>query len=892
MKTLIKHSLILILTIGAVTVRASSFIAGDEFVIYVDTADLSFDELMLHEEAGQVAFTFFTGRTPKAPVIWLKINSAALHNADYLYLSNYIDHIGVYYTDSSDPYSIGGRIVDFNLRSFQRGFYRNVVAVFPEKGATYIKISSFHGYSIQNQSLSHIQAVTAEELDSDAVEIFTSTTLITGMEIIILIINLALWWLSRNRTVGFYISVIATGMVMAIIQNQTFIHFFDIPMVAVGWMEIVFNLTLIYFFHAFSAHYLEAETHSPKINKALTLPFFPAILILVLIRDGAYFPIAATVYVLISFVLIFILIYRGWEHSKSKVIVYVTANFALIIMASVKILALNEVIPHRFLTTNLPFLGFLIRDTIFTIDLIRGYIQNSNYALERKLTIDRLTDEKAQLKRIEELKNHFFNNASHELRTPLTLILSPLEESIKSGKIPKELEKELSLSLKNGKYLLQLVNEILDLAKLEKGELNLIKEDVEVIGLISEIQENFLRYAREKKQRIFISHVSQELYARLDKDKFEKIINNLLSNAIKYSDKPGDIFIQIIEDHELLEIRVNDHGIGIAPEEINAIFERYYQSSSNFTQGTGIGLSIVKEFTNLHNGTVRCESQIGKGSQFILEFPNAVIINNPSKPKDSNVEFDKTKRSILLLEDHTEMRTYLHSKLQAYNLLSFTNGHEGIAALRKGYVPDLIITDYVMPKMNGYEFASSIKENVLWASIPIIFLTARALDQDKEAVLNLGVDDYIIKPFNLDELKVRIEKSLQTAVGIKEILSEQPPDLPSDQVYLFKKELDAFMLKNVSKPGLNNEDLSYHFSLSERNLYRRVKAATGQSPASYIREVRLQKARMILSRESAMTVSEIAYKCGIDNVSHFSQLFKKRFGTVPSKFRYSDLQKK
>lgn len=862
------------------------FISEGEFSVFVDTADLSFSELLLMEQGEAISFQTFNGGSPQAPIIWVKIPEEELGEAEYLYLSNYMDRIEVFYPDSAGYYSIGGRIIDYDQRSFRQGFYRNVVAIFPNKGSTYLKISSFHGYSIQNQSLSHIQAVSAEELNSDTTKIFTSITLITGMEIIILIINLTLWWLSRDRTVGFYISVIATGMGMAIIKNQTFFHFFEFSMELMGWVEIIFNFILIYFFHAFSSHYLLAKEHSPKIHKALTLPFFPILLVLVFIQNGVAFPTAATIYVLTSFVLIFTLIYRGWRLHKKRAIIYVTANFTIILLALILVLALNEVIPHRFLTTNLPFLGFLIRDTIFTIDLIRRHIDISKNALERKITIEQLTEEKGQMKKMEEIKTRFFNNASHELRTPLTLIISPLEEIIKSGNIPKELKKELSLSLKNGKYLLQLVNEMLDLAKLDNEELALRRENVEVVSLIASIQENFQAYATEKKQRLFISHTSQKLIARLDKDKFEKIINNLISNAIKYSrNRAGDIFIQIIEKGSTLEIRVQDEGIGISANEIPQIFDRYYQSEKTNAQGTGIGLSIVKEFVELHGGNVKCHSQPGWGSLFILEFPNA-ITNDESSVGRSDVVFDPKKATILLLEDNTELRTYLTNKLSDYNIHACENGAEGLQSLSNNLQPDLILTDYVMPEVDGYEFVSTIKKNTKWASIPIIFLTARTLSEDKVAVLNLGIDDYIIKPFDLDELKVRIKMTINTAQGIQEI-SMQETDLEDTSVNIsvFKRALDDFILEQIANEKLSNEDLYGHFSISERNLFRKVKMATGKAPASYIREIRLQHGRNLLTNNHQATVSEIAYQCGINNASHFTQLFKKRFGTTPSKMQ-------
>ncbi len=890
MKFRIEFILVLLFLGFRLSVEAASiFISADQFLIHVDTTNLTFRELREQERQGRIIFKPFEGNSPKVPVIWLKIEEEVLDDSDYLYLSNYMDQIEVFYADSAGYYSIGGRIIDYDQRSFQRGFYRNVVAIYPEKGTTYVKISSFHGYSIQNQSLSHIESVAAEELDAHATEIFTSTTLITGMEIIILIINLALWWLSRDRTVAFYIAVVATGTGMAIIQNQTFIHLFDVSMQMMGWVEIMINFMLVYFFHAFSAHYLIGKSHSPKIYRALTLPFFPFVLSLAFIQDGVLFPKAATAYFLISFLLIFILIYRAWHEHRSRAIVFLIANFVLVILALILILALNEVIPHRYLTTNLPFVTFLLRDTIFTIDLIRNHIIVSKDAFERKLTIDKLTAEKEQLSHIQELKTRFFNNVSHELRTPLTLIISPLEQSIQSGKIPVEIQNELNLSLKNGKYLLQLVNEMLDLGRLDKGELPTERIKLEVIGMISEIRENFQPYAKERKQRLLITHASNELLARLDRDKFEKIINNLISNAIKYSDEPGHVSIEIIENGHDLEIQVSDEGIGIEASEISKIFDRYYQSRTIKSEGTGIGLSIVKEFAELHNGTVECTSVVGQGTKFTVRFPGALVIEEHADPVHNMVmPMDTAKSTILLLEDNTDLRTYLKTKFSRHNLLAYQNGLDGFRAMQDGLLPDMIITDYNMPKMNGYEFVSEIKKHSKWASIPIIFLTARTLIKDKIEVFNLGVDDYIIKPFDLGELKVRVEKSLEISKKIREAAQIDSSD--DDSVSSFKKSLDGYILANISNANLDNIEISNHFSLSERNLYRKVKKASGQAPASYIRDIRLQHARHLLIHNEELTVAEVSFQCGMDNVSNFTQLFKKRFGTTPTKIRLANAE--
>ena len=291
------------------------------------------------------------------------------------------------------------------------------------------------------------------------------------------------------------------------------------------------------------------------------------------------------------------------------------------------ILALNEFIPHRFLTTNFAFAGFVVRDIIFTGDIIRAYLKSSQDAKQKEFAIIKLTQEKAQIKALEELKRRFFNDVSHDLRTPLTLILSPLEQVLKDKNISAEVKKELSLSLKNGKYLEQLVDEILSLSKLDGGEENSRREVIQVVAKVQDLLDSFRKFAELNQQRLYISYDDSSLMAMIDRDKFEKIIINLLSNAIKYSDGSGEINITIKREHSDLIITITDQGIGIPEEDLHRIFDRFYRVKRAHmvaTEVAGLGLAIVKEFVELHEGKIAVESREKYGSKFTLTFPNSI----------------------------------------------------------------------------------------------------------------------------------------------------------------------------------------------------------------------------------------------------------------------------
>lgn len=861
--------------------EAGDRIGYEQFKIYADTADLSFEQLYDLEAKGQVQFQDFDGLSSKVYTYWIKIDSSLLEGVEYLFFSNFFDLIEAYYPGKLKPYAITGRFVNFEERGYKKGFYRHVLLLKENDQTLYVKLSSLSGNSLFNRSLSHIEISTAADLEEQSTLILTSFALLTGMELIILLINLFLVYLKPSKTGYSYAIFILTGILLANFNTQIFVDLSGVPAVVIHYGELIVGVLIVYAFNLFSAYFLQAIKYSKRIHYALVFPVFPIIIGFAFVSNGIYFPTVSSAYFIVSVVIVFYLTFTSRKENAHISKIFLIANGLSVIAALAMLLALKGYFDHHFMTTNVVFLGFILRDVIFTFDLMKNYFKMETNSILRKTTIEKLTEEKEQLKSIEQLKTRFFNNVSHELRTPLTLILSPLESSLKNDKIPDEIKRELNLSLKNGKYLLQLVNEMLDLSKLDKGKLKLFRQPTDIVPMIANIHDTFLAFAQEKEQTIFIAYSQEPIIANIDQDKLEKIIINLLSNAIKYSSKPGQIMIKISEKAASLEIQIADEGRGIAEKELPKIFDRYFQSEEiNKEEGTGIGLSIVKEFVEMHEGEVTCTSEVGKGTTFNITFPDAVIVEN-SDPIKNDVVSNQSKFTLLVIEDHKDMRAYLQDKLTTYNTKGAPNGEKALAILENGLMPDLILTDYTMPSMDGYEFAKILKAEERWANIPIIFLTARALNEDKIKVLNLGIDDYIVKPFDLDELQVRVKNTLDISVNRKAFVENNLPDISLEKQHSFKVELDDFILNNLKDDQLSNTNLANHFSLSERNLFRRIKQATGQSPASYIREIRLQKARLILESQTELTVSEVALKCGITNLSYFSSTFKKRFGKSP-----------
>lgn len=869
--------------------EAGNQIDYDQFEIYADTADLPFEKLLALESAEEIQFGAFDGMSSSVSIYWIKIDYEDLGNAEYLLFSNFFDRIETYYVGDLTPYSITGKFVEFDDRAYKKGFYRMALSVDKNKKTTYIKLISKTGNSIFSRSLSQIETSSISQIKKQATVIHSVFTLLTGMELIILLINLFLIYLKPSKTGFSYVFFILTGIFLSNLNTQVLVDMAGISVVVLHHMEMIIGVLIIYSFSLFSAYYLNANRYSKGIHHILVFPIFPLIISTSFISNGYYFPLFANTYFLLTLITILWLVIISWKTNPKAGKTFVLANGLSIIAALVMILALRGFLTHHFVTINGLFLGIILRDTIFTFDLIKNYFKLQTGAEIRKAAIVQLTEEKDQLKKIEELKTVFFNNISHELRTPLTLILSPLENSLKSGDISEEVKKELNLSLKNGKYLLQLVNEMLDLSKLDNGELQLLRQPTDVIKSIKKIRETFQPYAKERRQTIFSTHAQESIIAMIDPDKFDKIIINLISNAIKYSNKPGDIVIKIDQKEDTLEIKVIDHGRGISQKELPKIFNRYFQSEEiSAEEGTGIGLSIVKEFVELHSGTVLCKSQYGQGTTFTLTFPQSISQVENIDYSGKIDAFDPSKSTILIVEDHVDMREYLREKLFFFNIITAGDGNLAMSHLESGLLPDLILTDYAMPNLNGYEFTLRLMKEPKWAQIPIIFLTARTLSIDKLKVLNLGVNDYIIKPFDFEELIVRIKNILNVGQQRKEFAKSNLPDLSLEKQQTFKAELDTYIFKNLSNSKLSNSNLASKFMLSERNLYRRIKLVTGQPPASYIREIRLQKARMLLESQNDLTIAEVAYETGIDNLAHFSQMFKKRFGKSPRDLAATD----
>ena len=507
-----------------------------------------------------------------------------------------------------------------------------------------------------------------------------------------------------------------------------------------------------------------------------------------------------------------------------------------------------------------------------------------------------------------------FTDISHEFRTPLTLIISPLEEMLEDKSNNEKTLGRLSVIYRNAQRLLRMVNEIMDLRKLDNDKVIFRPSKGDLIAFLREIYQNFQQYAENKLNKFSFESDLDNFEAYFDKEQIDKIMYNLLSNAFKFTPKGGTISISVkkADDKNLdnIVIIVEDNGQGIAEENLDKIFDRFYQgSTSKMQQGTGIGLYLTKKFVEMHHGIISVSSKENQGTAFTimltkgLEFQNAVEDSQYEHIKfmpqsaetiktsnDENAEQEtiQNKSLVLIVEDNEEIRNYTTELLKnKYEIKTASNGKEGLDKARE-IMPELIITDVMMPEMDGTQLTKILKSDIETCHIPIIMLSAKNSEQQKIEGLETGADSYIPKPFNPKHLLVRAEKLLELRAKLKEKFSAEIKFDAEDTAVTspdrdLLKKVTQIIKSRISDPQLSVENLSEQVGLSRGHLQRKLKNLTGQNPNEFIRIIRLKHAAEILA-EKDVTISEVADLVGFSSQSYFSTAFTKQFNISPSQF--------
>ena len=575
--------------------------------------------------------------------------------------------------------------------------------------------------------------------------------------------------------------------------------------------------------------------------------------------------------------------------------------------------------PPWWATTWAYFIYALI---IFSVLYFTWKLRLKRIRIKHDYEMSRFEAEK--MHEVDEMKSRFFANISHEFRTPLTLILGLAKKIVEKSK-EQTLTEDASVIRRNAKRLNGLVNQLLDLSKLESGNMRLQTSPINIIPLLKGLVLSFASFAERKRITLKFNSDENEIVAYVDKDKFEKIITNLLSNAFKFTPIGGRIEFSITTSDSNIEIAVSDTGIGISSERVDKIFDRFYQVDSSRTreqEGTGLGLALTKELVELHKGKISVESSEGKGSTFtvklpvgkdhlkpeeiiegtldteeivpkevelISEYENAKVRSDIEIITEEGLSPDKAEKLLLLIvEDNTDVRNYIKGNLEKeFRILEAINGEDGFKKAID-HIPDLIISDVMMPNMDGFEMCDKIKNDEKTSHIPVIMLTAKATSKDKIEGYETGADDYIMKPFDAQVLRARINNLIQQRIRLREhfrkegIFEINDINVTSADKTFLKKALDIIN-NHISDETFSVDVFANEIAMSRFQLRRKLIALVGESPSDLIRRIRLTRAAKLLEQNFG-NISEIAAEVGFNNPANFAHSFKVHFGVSPSEY--------
>ncbi len=575
--------------------------------------------------------------------------------------------------------------------------------------------------------------------------------------------------------------------------------------------------------------------------------------------------------------------------------------------------------------TNWALISYII------IFLLGVYLLNkmTQSRIREKQVIHTEREKRLQEKELDEKKFQFFTNISHEFRTPLTLIINPLRDILqdKSLNLPPRIRDKHNTIYKNTDRLYRLVNELLDFRKLELNKVGVRANVLNLHNLAKEVVGHFREEAIERNIHLTLDSDNENLALWADESMLEKIIFNILSNAFKVTPDGGAITIELLSKDEFyslplvdknnptkgIEIIISDTGPGLEQEEAERIFERFYQVENlnkTYYGGTGIGLEVVQSFVDLHKGKIEVSSEVGSGTTFRIVLPNGKehfktneILKDVKEPdskkaqestiddnlgQETEIELNEANSAytLLIVEDNGELRNYLKNELRnQYKVLLAKNGKEGLE-LAKSALPDIIITDVIMPEMDGFEFCKQIKEDIRTSHIPLLMLTAKARIDDRMEGIGLGADAYMVKPFDLRLLRLRLSQLITSRQLIFNkyfsVISDVPVNKNTTSLDKdFIEKVLNYINKNIDDPDLSVEALASHLNLSRSQFYRKIKALTNQTANEFLRNIRIERAKQIIENGNT-NISEVCYKVGFSTPSYFTKCFKEHFGILPT----------
>ncbi|MBN2531254.1 MAG: response regulator [Spirochaetales bacterium] len=755
------------------------------------------------------------------------------------------------------------------------------------------------------------------------------TGLFLGIIFIMAFYNFFLFLSFKDRSYIFYILFILSLAILQLNNHHIVTQWFPVLGSYETIITTIFKLLSFICFLFFSRNFLSIKKYFPLPDMILHIIIYAVVGTGLLSFSFAIFKTINNIIMGASGVLVLIL----------AVLVLVKGNrvavFFLVSMTALTGFGILALIPVEAL--YIKSIDFLVPFFIDIGSLLMVVL--FSFGLAYRITI--LQKEKEQtdrLKEMDRIKSRFFATISHEFRTPLTLILSPLEDMLEACTEPEQ-KRKFGLMIRNSYRLLRLVNQLLDLSRLESRKMKIHVCEQNIVSFTKGIVECFSYIAGQNQQELSFQTGLDEILVYVDTEKLEKIYLNLFINAIKFTPGGGKIMVRITKedksrDHKefptgYTEITVANSGIGIPPEHLDHIFDYFYQANTIGNpaySSSGLGLSLVKELVTLHHGAIEVKSSIDESSnqhitEFIIRLPlgrehfnDSEIIQKKTAPKEfkltqeireiciqkavikeSDSEYpdisrdEKKKNLILLIEDNTEMREYLREGLEnECDIIEAGDGEEGVKKARK-VIPDLVVSDVMMPGMDGYEVTRILKGGIETSHIPVILLTAKTSEENIIRGLEHGADDYITKPFNLKIVKARIRNLIRLRRGLQEKMQKQLLLQPSEFSFTsidrkFLNNLHSIIEENIADQEFNIEICAKSLFMSKATLNRKIKALTGQSSNQYIQSYRLRKAVQLLQANYG-NVTEVCYAVGFTNSAYFTKCFKKAFHQLPSQFQ-------
>ena len=657
----------------------------------------------------------------------------------------------------------------------------------------------------------------------------------------------------------------------------------------------------------------------PKVHLYLVSIFTVATLFFstVIFLDYQWYWLKSGVYTLVFSAAYYILLYVFLIVKNIAFARYYSILFTFGLLSSfllnVRLLGWIELQPIY----TLSYYFFLAEFVFFVIFLGRIF---RNTERNKSLTEQQLKfniEQNNKLKELDNLKTTFFTNISHEIRTPLTLITGPFQQLVE--KYPND--GVIPLIQRNTERLLTLVNQILDISKLEAGQMKPEIAKHNITEYLRTLTSSFTSLAESRGLRFERNFNTTETYGFIDRDKVDKIVTNLLSNAFKFTPQGGKVSFRkyFDESKKMMTIEVSDTGIGIESEKLSKIYDRFFQvddAQNRSFEGTGIGLALVKELVEVLKGKISVESEKGVGTTFKVELPIDNLtwkdfighfnekfrpkadfeIQRQSEPKSFEESVTENDQILLIVDDNEDIRKYVRSIFEKeYKIVEARNGKDGVEKAME-QVPDIIISDLMMPEMDGFEFCKILKADQKTSHIPIVMLTAKGDVETKIEGYGLGADDYLIKPFNNQELRARVKNLLEMREKLRKRYEKTELSITVEEG-LKVNELDMqFMSKltdtideHLSDSQFGIDQLADELTLSTTQLRRKIKALSNQTIVEFIRNHRLQKAAQLLSQNTG-TISEIAYQVGFDSLSYFSKVFQESYGVSPSDYRVGNLK--